>query len=427
MPPVARGDLYRARLLGFGMFLILDGVFLEQLAVSPREIIDVLRDGATVLGAASMGAIRAAECWPAGMRGIGSIYRLYRRGALMSDDEVAVTFSPACPFPAATVALVNVRYAAGRAWRDGLLTRDEVASVVNAACELHFTDRQWHSILGSAGLCDADGRRVSALLKHDLKALDGLRAIKALQALEELATTAPAPSRVLPSTLTSVLRVREPVRPDVANRLGAKDAPVLWQWLITTGRYRRYLSSGAVGPRHRRLVDPNTKSTRNGDRGLADEADSCIERSADATPWLRMKKKAVSAAVARGRSSAPLLAALMAREQMFGQAVWAEISAQGDTEAVVLRFVAQRGAIDRARSRSLAADARDRHLARVEIANNHGFRTWLALQNALSCDESVLRAVDRAGEELALAKRVRRELFGGRGVRLTAPDDRGIR
>ena len=98
LPPIARGDLYRSRSLGFNVFLILDGVFLERLAISPREIIDVVRDEATVFGAASMGAIRAASAGRWGCEGVGSIYRLYRRGVLASDDEVAVTFSTQRPY-----------------------------------------------------------------------------------------------------------------------------------------------------------------------------------------------------------------------------------------------------------------------------------------------------------------------------------------
>jgi hypothetical protein len=123
MPPIRRGDLYRDRLLGFRVFVILDGVFGQELAVSPREAIDVARDGAVVVGACSMGAIRAAECWPAGVEGVGAVYRLFRRGALTSDAEVAVAFSPEPPYRPVSVPLVNVRYALSRCLRDRVLSR----------------------------------------------------------------------------------------------------------------------------------------------------------------------------------------------------------------------------------------------------------------------------------------------------------------
>src|SRR5688572_24185459 len=73
-PPARRDDLYRAREGGAWGFLLIDGVFMQDDAVSPREVVDVLDDGALVVGAASMGALRAADCWPAGARGIGLIY-----------------------------------------------------------------------------------------------------------------------------------------------------------------------------------------------------------------------------------------------------------------------------------------------------------------------------------------------------------------
>jgi hypothetical protein len=44
LPPAARGDLYAARRRGAAVILLIDGVFTHRLAVSPREIVDVLGD-----------------------------------------------------------------------------------------------------------------------------------------------------------------------------------------------------------------------------------------------------------------------------------------------------------------------------------------------------------------------------------------------
>ena len=178
MPPVRRGDLYRDYLLGFRVFVIVDGVFFQDLAVSPREIVDVLEDGGIVVGASSMGAMRAAECWPAGARGVGSIYRLFRRGILKSDDEVAVAFSPLPPYSPATVPLVNVRYAVSRAIRDGNLSRSDAARLVDSASELHYCDRTWDSIRQRARISTRRSRVFSALEQHDLKRLDAIRALR---------------------------------------------------------------------------------------------------------------------------------------------------------------------------------------------------------------------------------------------------------
>ena len=122
-PPVRRDDLYRARELGAWGFLVIDGVFMQEDALSPREVVDVLEDGALVLGAASMGALRAADCWPAGARGVGLIYRLYRRGILESDEDVAVAVSADGSDAAVSLPLVNVRYAMARAVRHRRLDR----------------------------------------------------------------------------------------------------------------------------------------------------------------------------------------------------------------------------------------------------------------------------------------------------------------
>ena len=71
---------------------IIDGEFYQSLAVSPKEVLALLESGVAVYGAASMGALRAVELHRYGMIGVGSIFRLFRRGVLDADDEVAVTY-----------------------------------------------------------------------------------------------------------------------------------------------------------------------------------------------------------------------------------------------------------------------------------------------------------------------------------------------
>ena len=102
LPPVRQGDVYRVvrerapRAIG-----IIDGVFLDVASVWHREILWALSQGLHVFGAASMGALRAAELDGFGMRGIGRIYAAYRDGRwpgydepFEDDDEVAVIHAP---------------------------------------------------------------------------------------------------------------------------------------------------------------------------------------------------------------------------------------------------------------------------------------------------------------------------------------------
>ena len=74
---------------------IIDGYFERMAAVWHKEILLALERGIAVWGAASMGALRAAELAPFGMIGVGAIYRAFARGALDADDEVAVAHLPA--------------------------------------------------------------------------------------------------------------------------------------------------------------------------------------------------------------------------------------------------------------------------------------------------------------------------------------------
>ena len=66
-PPVKRGDLTAVD--EYEVIVILDGEFGQHDSVSPKEILAVLEKGKTVIGAASMGALRASELDRCGMIG----------------------------------------------------------------------------------------------------------------------------------------------------------------------------------------------------------------------------------------------------------------------------------------------------------------------------------------------------------------------
>ena len=79
LPPARQGDIYRAvRALRPVAVGLVDGRFLDTGTVWHREILWALSEGVHVFGAASMGALRAAELAPFGMRGIGQVFAAYR-------------------------------------------------------------------------------------------------------------------------------------------------------------------------------------------------------------------------------------------------------------------------------------------------------------------------------------------------------------
>ncbi|MGH3425983.1 MAG: TfuA-like protein, partial [Mycobacteriales bacterium] len=240
--PIRRGDLYRDRLGGGSVFVIIDGVFHQEPAVSPREILDVLEDGAVIVGASSMGALRAAECWPAGMRGVGTIYRLYRRGALLSDDEVILVYSSeGSGYQPRSVPLINVRYALSRALRKGLLERPAAERIVASAQRLHFSERCWPVILANAGALDPHGELQTLVSSLDLKREDTVRCLHTVARwLAETPALAERPRRLSTAFIPSEARRQRDY--DALAGLDREEVKRdLSRWQLISGRYSRHL------------------------------------------------------------------------------------------------------------------------------------------------------------------------------------------
>src|SRR5258708_4117885 len=89
-PPVRQGELYRAALDRPAVIGVIDGYFEVTPTVWHKEILWAMTQGIHVFGAASIGALRAAELDVFGMRGIGRIYDDFRDGVLEDDDDVAL-------------------------------------------------------------------------------------------------------------------------------------------------------------------------------------------------------------------------------------------------------------------------------------------------------------------------------------------------
>jgi hypothetical protein len=90
LPPVQQGDVLRVlgkRPTAIG---IVDGYFELVPSVWHKEILVALSRGVPVFGAASMGALRAAELHTFAMVGVGQIFEWFCAGVLEDDDEVAV-------------------------------------------------------------------------------------------------------------------------------------------------------------------------------------------------------------------------------------------------------------------------------------------------------------------------------------------------
>jgi len=191
-PPIGHGDALRLPLAAGDRVLIIDGLWHQSLPVRHKEILLLLADGVTVLGAASMGALRAAELAPYGMVGVGAVFRAYRDGLLDADDEVAVLQGP--DGTALTCALVNLRCAFQRAAAAGRITSAEATALEAAARALPYTRRSWTALgraAADAGLDDAFDRANAWRRSHpfDLKYQDADEALRLLAQGDDLSGT----------------------------------------------------------------------------------------------------------------------------------------------------------------------------------------------------------------------------------------------
>jgi hypothetical protein len=151
LPPVAQGDVYWAVRAGARAIGIIDGRFESTPAVWHKEILWALSRGVHVFGAASMGALRAAELAPFGMVGVGKIFRDFQRGVLTDDDEVAVLHAPEeMHYRPLTVAMVDIRATIGAAREADILSPRCAAAVTGAAKAQFFKERTWALILDRA-------------------------------------------------------------------------------------------------------------------------------------------------------------------------------------------------------------------------------------------------------------------------------------
>lgn len=426
-PPIRRGDLYRDRMLRGSVFLILDGVFFQDQAISPREVLDVVADDALVVGAASMGALRAAECWPGGMRGVGSIYRLFRSGALSSDDEVAVAFSTA----SSSVALVNVRYAASRVVKEGGLKAAEARQLVQVATEMFYEDRHWPLLLRAAGLADRP-KLEAALSAHDLKASDAKRALARLRRW----------LREAPSLLERPRTSTRPFTPSEASRERPHDAYAsaaqslasdlrlpLARWLFASGRYLRH--AGALiaarqaqprsSPRAARRAVPAGAGAPARDLGSTDSERANTSLASTRAALIQSAYESADAALAEhdvantaktraayvAIATRPALANALLRdfaeaERAYVDLVWLTLSLSDELDAELFRFHAQRTAA--ARIGSAKPTAFDRHLAELQIATAHACQSWAALVETLAdCPKAQVLVMEH-GETAARAK-----------------------
>ncbi|MFE2684455.1 TfuA-like protein [Streptomyces mirabilis] len=184
-PPIRHGDLITLAPARDDVVVIIDGLFHGTAPIRHKEILAVLADGVTVVGASSMGALRAAELHPYGMHGIGEIYRAYRDGRITADDAVTVQHTPD-GHPLGEP-LVNLLHTLATASEAGTISAADADRLGDLARSLHYTRRSWTAVRRAA---QHDPRLVAAVdtvtdrhacrsRSTDLKHRDAVAALRA--------------------------------------------------------------------------------------------------------------------------------------------------------------------------------------------------------------------------------------------------------
>ncbi len=164
-PPARQSDVLSAvRIDRPQVIALVDGTFAQTLSVWHKEILYALEQGVHVYGAASMGALRAAECHRFGMIGFGKIFEDFASGRLRDDDEVALSHAGADEgYRPLTEAMVNVRATLAAAREQSVIDTAEEGLLLGAAKRLYFAERTWGSLVALARGDGLDATRAEEL------------------------------------------------------------------------------------------------------------------------------------------------------------------------------------------------------------------------------------------------------------------------
>lgn len=190
-PPAVQGDVLKAVEDGANIIGLVDGGFEHTAPVWHKEILFALSLDVTVLGAASMGALRATECRAFGMIGVGRIFDDYVSGAIVDDADVALLHEPmelgGRPL---TVPMVNVRSTLDEMERLRLFDKAFRLALEQTAANLFFKKRSWALIVRTCAAIPASQKPhwLTMLKTHaiDQKRIDALALLKAVGGADEL-------------------------------------------------------------------------------------------------------------------------------------------------------------------------------------------------------------------------------------------------
>jgi hypothetical protein len=177
-PPARRGDFDAIDEGGVDEVILIDGVMIYDHPPSPSETHRLVARGIRVVGASSLGALRAVELHTHGVEGVGWVYEQVRDRIISADDELVARLDPRTG-RAQTIFVVNLRYAMAELADIGEVTAALADAAIRAVTALHFEDRTPHAVVDIAvthGMTPATAQRLFDP-RFDIKAADARRAL----------------------------------------------------------------------------------------------------------------------------------------------------------------------------------------------------------------------------------------------------------
>ena len=167
-PPIKRGDL--SALLenedDIDIIGIIDGVFHQSPAVAHKEILKALDNDITVVGGASMGALRACELYPYGMIGVGNIFEDYKNGVIESDDDVAVSLNPET-YEQLSDSWINMKYNFNKACKDDIINQEEMNELLLTSKNIYYPKRSFEYVIAKSSINNEKKVNLNEYLKKN--------------------------------------------------------------------------------------------------------------------------------------------------------------------------------------------------------------------------------------------------------------------
>ena len=166
-----------------------DGVFLHDYPPSPIEVYHLAtRKNIELIGASSLGALRAVELEKFGMKGIGKIFQLYKNGIINADDEVAVTFARENNI-LQSEAMIDIRFNLFLAYKKGIITNQTKKRIAKIAKNIYFPFRNYEDIIKlTQQQFPSIYNELESFRSYILKNRDSLKARDAIKLLKYLKT-----------------------------------------------------------------------------------------------------------------------------------------------------------------------------------------------------------------------------------------------